>query len=426
MQFKTSKLKNKLNLILAPLAETQAVTALVLIPVGSRYESPAINGSAHYIEHLMFKGTQKRPTALDISKELDGVGANYNAFTGKEYTGYYIKVAAKHLELGLDILSDMVFNSVFKAEEFERERGVILEEIKMYEDNPIMYIEDLFEQTLFAGNPLGWNIAGTAKVFKKITRAQLLTFKQKFYQPQNLTLVLAGQVDGKALKLAEKYFGAHTNKTGAGKVSDFKSIKIAPTTAAPVAYRQQKVEQVQMAVGFPSFKHGDERNYALNLLAVILGGNMSSRLFIKVRERNGLAYHIHCETNTFRDIGEFSVRAGIGKNNVVKALDLICAEFGEVLKNGVTAHELSRAKEFLKGKITLSLEDSANIAEWCGQQWIYDNKILTPEQKMAKYNAVTLADIAKAAKAILKPEKITLALIGSGQKPENLKKSLRF
>ncbi len=427
MKFNEFKLTNGTQVIMAPLKETQAVTVLVLVPAGSRYEQPATNGVAHFIEHLMFKGTDRRPTALDISKELDGVGATYNAFTGKEYTGYYIKIASQHLELGLDVLSDMLFASSFKKEEIERERGVILEEIKMYQDNPLLYIEDLFEQTIYQGNPLGWSIAGEAPGFKKITRPQIITFKDRHYQPRNLLVVLAGQLDGApAKKLLQKYFGTRPNHARDKKSTDFTKIKITPHTAPKINFRRQKSEQVQIALGFPAYQHNHPRHYALDLLSIILGGNMSSRLFIKVRERNGLAYHIHAEANSYRDVGDFVIRAGVGQGNVTKALELISSELRDVLKNGVTEQELDRAKEFLKGKITLSLEDSAKIAEWYAQQRLFSEHILNPEQKIAHYNLVSSADIQQVARQIFLPRHINLALIGPTYRQEALRRSLEL
>lgn len=407
--YQKTKLKNGLTLITSPLKETKAVTVLVLLPVGSRYETKNINGVSHFIEHLLFKGTKKRPTSLDISKELDSVGAEYNAFTAKDHTGYYVKLTASKIELAFDILSDMIFNSVFDSQEIKRERGVIIEEINMYEDNPLLFLGTLFEQTVYGDNSLGWMISGPKKVIRNITRQQILNYKEKFYSPSNIVLTVAGNFDKKKVKdLSQKYFGNNVSKK---KKISFKKIKINQTKQR-VNLKFRKTEQVQVALGFPAISIKDQKLYSLYLLAVILGGNMSSRLFTEVREKRGLAYYIRTDISAYQDTGAFLVHAGLDKTRISQAISIILNELKKIREHGVTAKELKSAKEFLKGKIVLELEDSESVADWYSKQELLLDKILTPEQRMKKIFAVTQNQVKKIAQQIIDEKKLNLALIG--------------
>ena len=284
-------LDNGMRVMLAPVNGTDTVSVLVLVRVGSRYEYAKINGASHFIEHMMFKGTKRRPTAQHISRALDAVGADYNAFTGKNVTGYYVKVDKSHLELGVDLIDDMLFKSKFDASEMNRERGAIVEEIHMYEDNPMMHVSDLLEREMFDGSTLGWEIAGTPKIIKEIDRDEMYAFYKKYYQPSNMLLVVSGNIDRRVKGWIEKRFGSH--KDGKESVDGFETLELPALTKRPRARVQTKsTEQIQLAIGFPSFGTQDPRNPAVTLLANILGGNMSSRLFTEVRERKGLAYFV--------------------------------------------------------------------------------------------------------------------------------------
>ena len=321
--YSTTKLKNRLNLIMAPLKGTAAVTVLVLVPVGSRYESKNINGVSHFVEHLLFKGTKKRPTSIDITKELDAVGAEFNAFTSKDLTGYYIKAAAKNIEMAFDILSDMMLNSVFDKNEINKERGVIVEEINMYNDNPLMALHGLFEETVFSGNSLGWQIAGPKKVVKNISRAQLVAYKNKYYQPSNFIVTVSGDFNQARVKsLANKYFGQKNERKVTGSYKKLTTKQSKPRVS--LVYKDTL--QVQMGLGFPAFAQGDKRIYAAYLLSIILGGNMSSRLFDVVREQHGLAYFIRAEIDAYQDVGSFMVQAGLDKSRLPEAIKLILSE----------------------------------------------------------------------------------------------------
>jgi predicted Zn-dependent peptidase len=398
-----------LRVIVVPKKDTSAVTLLVLFGVGSRYENKKISGVSHFVEHLMFKGTQRRPDTAMISKELDGVGAEYNAFTGKDHTGYYIKTDARHLALSIDMLSDMLVNSKFAAEEIQREKGVIIEEINMYEDNPMMYVEDVLEQLMFGDQPLGWSIAGWRETVNALTRQQIVDYYQEHYHPRNAVVIISGKISAGALK-------------------DLKRKLILPRQAKekfpPVVIQQsqpafrllnKEAEQLQVALGFGAYSYRQAERYAASLLAIILGGNMSSRLFLSVRERQGLCYFIRCSQNIYQDTGALVIQSGLDKSRIEQALALILDELAKVKEQGVSAEELKRAKEFVRGKSTLDLEDSAALAQFFGSQELLQGKILTPAEQLKKIEAVTVKQVQKAAQEIFQKRKLNLAMIGPYQ-----------
>jgi len=400
--------KNKARLLYIPTPGTEAVTVLFLFAVGSRYETEDINGVSHFIEHLMFKGTKKRPTTLDISKELDGVGAEFNAFTGKDYTGYYIKINYRKVDLAIDILSDMLLNSKFDPKEMKRERGVIIEEINMYHDNPIMYIENVCEDSIYSGSTLGWDIAGPVEVIRKVSRDKLMAYKKKFYQPDNLVIAVAGKVDAKIKKMLENKFAKNFKQNA--KPEKFLPF-VCDQKKARVKIKYRDTKQVQLGLGFCAYGYEDPRTYAMHLLTIILGGNMSSRLFISVRERRGLAYFVRCYPNFYQDIGNIFIQSGLDVSRLDKAIGVILDELKKI-KKGVTPKELKDAKEFIRGKMVLNLEDSSHVAEYFAKQELLVGETLSPEQKMKRYDAVTANDIADVAKDIFKKERLNLALIG--------------
>ena len=407
--FKLDTLNNGITLLTAPLKETQAVTVLVLVKVGSRYEPLKLNGISHFIEHLLFKGTGKRPTSLDITKELDGVGADYNAFTAKDHTGYYVKVEKEHLKLALDIVADMLFNPLFPKAEMEKERGVIIEEINMYEDNPLMLIGDIFESCIFSGHALGQRISGPKQNIKNLKQETIVDFYQKHYLNRRLLVGIGGNFPAQDIKkIVNQYFGA---KRLAGQKRPFS--KFVLKQRQPKANLHYKdTSQAQLALGLPAFKNTDPRFYPLTLLAVILGGNMSSRLFLEIREKRGLAYFVRAGVNLYEDPGAFLVQAGLEKSRIFEAVKVIREELEKAREKGVTAEELKRAKEFIKGKLVLQLEDSASLISWLGEQRLLADKVESAETKLKKINAVTLEDVKKVAQQIFDFKKINLGLIG--------------
>ncbi|MFH1946752.1 MAG: pitrilysin family protein [Candidatus Magasanikbacteria bacterium] len=411
--FKKTQLKNKTNLYLVPLENTKAVTVLIMFPVGSRYESSKLNGVSHFIEHLMFKGTKKRPNTLTLTREIDRLGAEYNAFTSKEYTGYYIKTDVKYAETAIDILSDMLQSSKFDPKEMEKEKTVIVEELRMYKDNPIMNIENIFEELMFDGCPLGWDIGGTEKHVMSYKRDDVLKFKHKYYSPQNTTIVVAGNINDKVKSLIEQYFGHVKSSLRSDHVAKFKSAKFGLSEKNKrIRVEQKKTDQAQMMLGFPGFHYNHKSSPVLAVLNTILGGSMSSRLFIQIRERRGLAYMIRSGSDSFRDTGYVFVRAGLEVKNINKAIEVIKKEIEKIIKKGVTKRELEDAKTHIHGGITLSMEDSGTQASWYGRQALFADKIKTPEDKLAEIDKVTNEEIIALAKKIFNFDKMRVAVIG--------------
>jgi len=421
MSLQTSTLSNGLRVFTVPLQDTQAISLLVFAKVGSRYERKTINGVSHFIEHLMFKGTTRRPKSLHISQELDGVGAQYNAYTSKEVTCYYVKVNAEHTELAADILGDMLLNSTFAPKEIDRERGTIIEEIKMYEDNPLMAINDLAEVALYGSDhPLGWNIAGPAEVISSISREQIMKYRSTFYQANNLTIVAAGKIPSGFQEMLEKHFRGFAKGKAVPSFVPYTS-----WSTNPVTIQTRETEQVQLSLGMKAFKYHDKRLPALMVAGNILGGTMSSRLFTEVREKRGLAYRIRASTGAYEDVGAFEVTAGLEKTKVDQALIIIMAELRKMKEKKVTRTELVRAKENIRGSFILDFEDSEEVAAYYGRQALFSKKIETPEQVLAKIAAVTADDIQQVCTQVFRPSTYRLAMIGPFTDDGSWKKILR-
>ncbi len=412
------RLKNQLQILLVPQRDTQSTTFLVMYPVGSRYETEKLRGASHYIEHLMFKGTEKRKNTLILTREIDRLGAEYNAFTGKEYTAYYIKVDSGYSKIAIDILDDMLHHSKFDPKEMEREKTVIVEELNMYKDNPVMSIDNIFEELMFAGSPLGIDIGGTPKHVLNYKRDEVLAYKKKYYQPKNATLVIAGKIDDKTRSWVEEFFATAKNTQPISK-------KYLPATfgssekSKRIVVQEKVTDQAQLMLGFPSFAREDKRNYAVAVMNTILGGSMSSRLFIQVRERLGLAYSVRSGDEDYHDAGYNFVRAGLDAKNINKAIAVIKKEIEKLVKKGVTTRELKDAKTHIHGSLTLSMEDSSSQANWYARQAVLFSRIQTPEEALKKIDAVTGEDIKKVAQQIFDWNKVRVAIIGNVKK-ENI------
>lgn len=412
--YKKYTFKNGLQLILAPQCETKAVTVLVLFRAGSRYESENLAGISHFLEHMAFKGTLRRPTTLALSKELDKVGAEYNAYTASDQTGYWIKINAEHLDLALDMLSDMLLNAKLEAKEISREKGTIIEEINMYEDNPARYSEILLDEIVFQGNSLGRPVIGEKKTVHAITRNKMVDYKKKYYLPKNMVISVAGNIDGvKTKNLIEKYFFVAPTFKSNNKKWDAKFIRFKPKQTKPrLNLKYKDTEQVHLSFGFVGPSYHDKDLIPAHLLSIILGGSMSSRLFINVRERQGLCYYIHSSLDVYQDTGNLTVKAGLDKNRIFAALELILNELKKIKSKGISQEELFKGKEYTKGKLILDLEDSSAVAEWYGRQQLLIGKIKTPEQKINEIMKITRQDVNRLAQKIFQTKKINLALIG--------------
>ena len=404
-------LTNKTKLLLKPLKNTQAITVLVMYPVGSRYESQKLNGVSHFIEHMMFKGTKKRPNSLTLTREIDRLGAEYNAFTSKEYTGYYIKTDVRYAKTAIDILSDMLNNSLFDAKEMKKEKTVIVEELRMYKDNPIMNIENVFEELMFDGCPLGWDIGGLEDNVLKFQSSDVIKFKNKYYIPKNTTIVVAGNINEDVKNTIEDYFGSIKNNTKLDK--NFVPAKFGCARKNNrLKIQQKQSDQAQLMLGFPGLKYNHKSNAVMSVLNTILGGSMSSRLFSEIREKRGLAYMVRSGSDNFRDIGYAYVRAGLDTKNINEAIKVIKNELEKLKNKGVGVKELKDAKTHIRGGLSLTMEDSSAQASWYARESMFSDSIKTPEEKLLELDKVNNEQIKKIAKKIFKENQMRVAIIG--------------
>lgn len=385
----------------------------VFFRVGSRHETPDIMGVSHFIEHLMFKGTKKRKTAQDVSRDLDRFGADYNASTSKDHTSYYIKIEADQSLFAIEVLHDMLANSTFKKEDIDRERGVIVEEINMYEDNPQSQMMDLLDEMTFGStHPLGWNIAGTRDIIRKVPRETLLDYRSRFYTPEHMIIAVAGRIPKGVWPLLESTFGAWKTAPKARELAAEPMFSPTSVSGVRLSFQQKKIEQVQLGMSFLTYPILDPRHDAARLLTVILGGTMSSRLFTEVREKRGLCYHISASRSSFEDIGTFRIVAGLEKTRLKEAIEVIWKELESVVKKGVSTQELTRAKDFHRGKFYLEFEDPFVQADWYGDQLRYRTDWITPEERMKRIQAVTPKQIQAIAKEIFDRKNYAVSVVG--------------
>ena len=420
-EYSVEQLKNGATVVVAPQHDTRSATIFVGFPVGSRYETKRINGVSHFIEHMMFKGTKRRPKSKDITLEIDRKGAQWNAFTSKEWTVYYIKIDAEHIVDAADIIEDMVFHSLFDREEFEREKGVINEELRMYEDTPSRDVQEELELELHAGSPLAYKIGGTPKEINALTRKDMVEYRDKFYHHDKMVVGLAGAVNEEQVAQVKKLFGKG-KKTG--RKVKYKASKpgVSKTT---VRLKYKETDQVHVALGFPALKNGDPKLPALDVLLKIMGGSMSSRLFSEVRERRGLAYVVRAIKETYADTGNVYIHAGLHTERIDEALKVIVRELKKVAAKGVSAKELADAKMAMRGGTVLALEDTANVAQFFVEQQLLLGSIKTPEQKLAAIDKVTREDVQKIAAGIFTMSKAKLAIIGPFDDAKRFEKHLK-
>ncbi len=427
MTYHIDTLSNGLKIITIPMPSVASVTVMLMVGAGSRYEEKNINGISHFLEHMAFKGTQKRPTALAISSLIDGIGGEFNAFTSKDHTGYYVKAAAKHMPTLIDVLSDMLLHSKFDRQEIEKERGVIIEEINMYEDTPMRKIGDLYENLLYGDTKLGRDIAGRKEVIKKVTREDFMSYMDKFYGPANTIVAVAGAVDtngNKSIdvkKLVTQYLGDWKNK---GVVSP--DIMGDGQKEPQLLVHFKDTQQAHLCLGVRSYNLTHPGRYKLGVLTAILGGGMSSRLFIQVRERRGLAYYVRSSNEEYTDIGNFVTQAGVDVVRIEDSIKVMLEEFTKIKEEKVSEEEITKAKEFLKGRFILELEDSRNVGALFATTEILENRIQTPEEIIKEIDEVTIDDVQKVAQDIFRQETLNLAIIGPYKEEERFRKLLTF
>ncbi len=403
-----------MRVITIPMEGTKTVTVLVMVGTGGKYETRSLSGISHFLEHLFFKGTKKRPTLKDVASDMEKIGSEHNAFTSKEYTGFYAKAAAFQKDKALDIISDILTNPLFPEKEMEKERSVILEEAKMIKDDPPRYIADLFEVLLYGDTPAGWDFIGTPETIKKITRADILKYFQDQYVAKNIVISVAGAIDeNDVLEKVKKYFGGFNGRDFKEKLA-VKEIQTKPQ----ILIYSKKTNQTHISLGVRGYNLDHPDRFAATLLGTILGGGMSSRLYTAVVDREGLAYYVFSGSDLYTDSGYFTTQAGIDAKNVEKTIGLILAEYKKIAVEGAREEELNKVKDYIKGRTVMSLESSSTMASFFADQEILTGKISTPEEKLAKIDLVTVADIQRVAQDIFKEEKLNLALIGPFKKKD--------
>lgn len=379
----------------------------IWINAGGRHEPQSKCGISHFLEHLLFKGTIRR-SGEKIKEEIEGRGGSINGFTTEEFTCYLVKVLNRDMDAAIDILSDMVLNPRLALDDIEKERTVIIEEIKMYKDLPMHYVHELLVELLWPNQPLGKFLAGTVETVSKIRRRDLTVYKNRFYNPSNIVISACGKMDYRNFfDCCEKYFKSASK----GPKSFFK--KADENQRKPkfkVLFKE--TEQTHLSLGTHAFSRTDPDRHALNFLHIILGGNMSSRLFRELREKRGLVYEIGTQVKKFRDTGAFVISAGVDNKKIIKSLELILKELKSIRKKTVTKDEFERAKEFYRGQLLLALEDTLDHMLWMGEHMVTENKIPTPQEILDEIEKVTPEDIKRVANRVLKTSHLNLALIG--------------
>ena len=422
MTYKKTTLKNGLRIMTIPMKGTKTVTVTVMVGVGSRHESDKEAGLSHFIEHMLFKGTKKRPDTLAISEELDSIGGEFNAFTGKDKTGYYAKVDAKHFEKALDVVSDMYLNSKLEEEEIRKESGTIIQEISMYEDMPMRRIGEEFETLLDKGSALGREIAGGKATVASFSRKDFVRYMDKFYLASDTVVCVAGKMnEEKVIAKVKEYFDGMRD----GKRPKLKAVKESQKKPELVI-RYKKTDQTQLLVGTRAYHQSHPDRFSLGLLSTILGANMSSRLFIEVREKRGLAYYVRTSADMYQDCGYIATQAGVEHKNLKPALKTILEQYSKIAAEKVEDRELQRAKDYIKGKSVMGFEASDEVSMFFVEQEVSKEKIMTLEDIFEKIDVVTAEDVQRVAKDVFQNSKLNLAVIGPHKNTKDLEKILNL
>ncbi|MBP6912220.1 MAG: insulinase family protein [Candidatus Pacebacteria bacterium] len=408
-------LSNGLRSVIVPLKDNSTVTVMVLVETGSKYESDKEIGLSHFLEHMCFKGTDKRPHAMDISRELDGLGAQSNAFTSHEYTGYYAKGEGRHFKKLIDIISDVYLNSTFPEIEIEKEKGVIVEEINMYEDMPQRHVQDLFMSLLYPDQPAGKNIAGSRESVRSFSRNDFVSYHKKHYVPKATLVVVSGGIDPQKVENeVKRIFGtiAPSKKIGKKKIFD-------KQTEPAVKIKEKKTDQTHLVLGFRTFSvKNEKRNPAISVLSTILAGGMSSRLFEKLREEMGVCYYVRASNDIYTDHGYFEISVGCDTKRVQEVIGVILSECIKMKTHRITEQELSKVKEYMLGNMLLELESSDAYANFYGSQAILRRTLRNPKEVERIVRNVTAKEIQQVAKQIFKDNRLNLAMIGPFTKSE--------
>jgi predicted Zn-dependent peptidase len=408
MNYKKTVLENGLRIITVPMKDNPTVTVFVLVEAGSKYETKEKNGISHFLEHICFKGTIRRPNNFDISTELDGLGSQYNAFTSQEYTGYYAKAEYRHLDKILDIVSDMYLNPLFDEKEIEKEKGVIIEEINMREDMPQYKVQNLIAELVYGDQPAGWDICGPKENIKGMSQADFIKYRNIFYTSAGTTVVVAGNfVEEKVLESIKQIFGPMP-KVEKGSKPKVKEEQVKPE----VILHKKETDQTHLVLGLRTFNVYDKRDRILQTLVGVLDAGMSSRLFKKLRDEMGVCYYVDASQDAFTDHGLFTVSAGVDSSRVKEVITVIINELNKLKTELVRAEELQKVKQSQIGRMYLSLESSNSLAQFYGGQEIMNEEIKTPEMIQAEIESVTAEDIQALAREIFVDQGLNLAIVG--------------
>lgn len=427
MNYQLNTLSSGLRVLTVPMPNLESATLTVWVKTGSRNEEKRVNGISHFLEHMVFKGSKKRPSAKQISEAVDSIGGEFNAATSKDWTNFYIKARSGAIETAFDVLSDMVLNPLLDPKEIEREKGVIVEEIAMYEDTPMIKIGDVFEQLAFAGNPLGWDIAGTAKTVRGIKKDDFVSYRKEHYFADNIIVAAAGGITEKqVLEPVKKYFEFAHLGSGLGQNA---AHPLGGTfqTGPQVKLHPQKKEQAHFILGFLGDGRGYKGRFVQGVLSAILGGGMSSRLFTEVRERRGLAYAVKTSVERYKETGYLGTYAGVDPKKIEEAIKVIVDQcFGLAEKRyKIGDKELKKAKEYLKGHLALALEDTKDVDSFFAEQALFLREIITPEAVYKKLDEVNIKDVLFEANRLFKKENMRLAIIGPYENKDKFVKIIK-
>lgn len=419
--YKMNLLENGLKVATEPMAHMESVAIGVWIGAGGRYENTKSSGISHLLEHLLFKGTKKRDM-IAIKQAIEGRGGSFNGFTAEEHTCYLVKVLSKDAELGIDILSDMVLNPRLDEEELKKEKSVIIEEINMYKDTPSHYVHEILAEEMWPGQPLGMPLAGTEESVNSITRNDLVAYKEGHYNPKNMLLIGTGRVQGDELvKISQKYFSV----AAPSAPSKFERVKIEQKEPR-IRIISKETEQTHLALGLHTIDRFHPDKHVLSITNIIMGANMSSRLFHIVRDEMALCYEISSSIRRYDDCGCFVVGAGVDNKKLVRALEVILKELGRIKEEPVKEEELNRAKEYYKGQLLFALEDTMSHMLWLGEKLISGEKDFSVKEVLERIDRVRPEEIMRLSRDIFKDKNLSLAVIGPTKEENNIKEALHI
>ena len=420
MSYERHTLANGLRIVTAPMPEAQSVTCFVMCAAGSRYESKETNGIAHFLEHMVFKGTDRRPTARDIAGEVDAIGGEFNAFTSKEYTGYYVRCGAHSRDVAFDVLTDMLRHSKFDPEEIEREKGVIIEEMNMHLDTPRDLVDDAYEEVLYGDQPLGWMVLGRKEAVQSASRDTFLEYVDRWYTPNRLVVGVGGKVGDDLLPRLEELFGDLDGNGSDGPAP----LQPVESNGARIKLHAKDSEQAHVCIGVPSYPLQHPDRYALMLAATVLGGGMSSRLFTEVRERRGLAYYVFGLNHSYTDVGTLYSQAGVDLNRIDDAVATIAGELRKIADEPVPSDELEKARSFAKGRFVLQIESPQGRLQFGLRREVLEGAAVDPQEVLDGLDAVAVEDVQRVAHDVIGRNNFALAVVGPFDDSERFERLL--